>query len=203
MNIKNIVFDVGNVLVHYDPAAIIKQCFPEENEQKQALLVQSIFKQQTWYDLNLGLITEAQAIQRYHNELGIEIAQLRHLVETVKVSLTPLDGINLLQTLHSNDYPLYALTDNTLEIMAYLKKRYDFWPLLQGVVVSADIGYLKPAKEIYQQLLTEYDLVPAQTLFIDDMPKNVEGAIACGLQAIQYLNVDQCIAELRSRGVRV
>ncbi len=197
--VKNIVFDVGNVLVRYDPALIIAKSFPEHPDQNA--LVQGIFKHQTWLDLNLGYITEAQAIQEYHSRLGLEIERLQKLAHITKESLIPVPGsFELLRRLYSN-YPLYALTDNTHEIMAHLQERYDFWPLFKGVVVSAKIGHLKPSKEIFNYLLSTYRLNPAETLFLDDILKNIEGAKLMGMHAIQFENTEQAIAALKDFGV--
>lgn len=202
MEIKNIVFDVGNVLVRYDPASIVSQAFPLHKDK--ASLVQSLFKEKIWYDLNLGYITEEEAIQSYHRQLGITLEDLQSLLVTVKSSLIPIPGtIELLKTLHRADFNIYALTDNTHGIMAYLKERYDFWPLLKGIVVSAEIGHLKPSKEIYHHLLTTYLLKPHETVFIDDIARNVEGAIACGIRAIQFSNIEQCISDLEKMRIRV
>ncbi|MGE3320001.1 MAG: HAD family hydrolase [Candidatus Berkiella sp.] len=196
MTIKNIVFDVGNVLVRWDPQHIINHVFP--NDENAPLLVQNIFRHQTWYDLNLGTINEAQAIDRYHQQLGISQAQLQILLQVVKESLVPVPGsIELLERLSTKPFHLYALTDNTIEIMAYLKNKYTFWPLFKGIVVSAEIGLLKPSREIYHYLLEHHQLKANETVFIDDHPPNVEGAKAVGITAIQFSNSKQCIDALR------
>ncbi len=199
--IKNIVFDVGNVLVRYDPDFIVSCAFPAHEDPKA--LVQGIFKHQTWYELNLGQISEQQAIKEYHSRLGLEIEQLENLAQIVKESLIPIPGsIELLKQLHST-YPLYALTDNTHEIMAYLKQRYDFWPLFNGVVVSASIGHLKPSKEIFHHLLSTYQLVAHETLFLDDIARNVEGARNVGIKAILFENTEQTVNEMKQMGILV
>lgn len=202
MPIKNIVFDVGNVLVRYDPAAIVSEAFPLHEDK--ATLVQSIFKEKIWYDLNLGHISDDEAIQGYHSELGIAIADLQSMLTIVKNSLTPIPGtIELLKALHQAEFDIYALTDNTHSIMAFLKQKYDFWPLLKGVVVSAEIGHLKPSKEIYQHLLQTYLLTPHETVFIDDIARNVEGAMACGIHAIQFNSIEQCMNDLKKMRIKV
>ncbi|MGD9591548.1 MAG: HAD family hydrolase [Candidatus Berkiella sp.] len=201
MKIKNIVFDVGNVLVRYDPTYIIAKSFPAHPDQ--ASLVQGIFKHQTWLDLNLGIISEAQALQEYHERLGLELEHLQQMAHITRESLTPIAGsFELLRRLHTS-YQLYALTDNTHEIMAHLQERYDFWPLFRGVVVSARIGHLKPSREIYDHLLTSYQLNPKETVFMDDMPNNVHGAKEMGMFAIQFENTEQAIAALKELGIKI
>jgi putative hydrolase of the HAD superfamily len=196
MTYKNIVFDVGNVLVRWDPQGIIDHVFPEHTSPHQLML--NIFKDQTWYDLNLGSINEREAIYRYHQQLGIDATQLEYLLQTVKESLSLISGsVELLERLYNKPYNLYALTDNTVEIMAYLKNKYSFWPLFKGIVVSAEIGYLKPSKEIYHYLLEHHKLQAHETVFIDDVSANVEGAKAIGIEAIQFTHIKECIEALR------
>ena len=200
MAIKNIVFDVGNVLVRWDPQGIVERVFDGHANLPQ--LMQEIFKHETWLLLNRGEITEVEAIDRYHQLLKIDKKHLQHLVNVVKDSLTPIEeSIALLENLSHQEFKLYALTDNTHEIMAYLRKRYQFWDHFQGVIVSAEVGYLKPAKEIYEILLSTYQLIPEETVFIDDVPRNVEGAKALGIHGIVFEEPAQCIAHLKKLGV--
>jgi putative hydrolase of the HAD superfamily len=197
MTIKNVVFDVGNVLVRWDPHFIVTNAFPEYDNP--ADLVQKIFKNKTWYNLNLGLISEDEALAQYHQHLGIGIDRLQHMVDVARASLELFPrSVELMKQLESAQFSLFALTDNTHEIIAYLQNKYDFWPMFQGIVVSAQVGHLKPSPEIYQHLLTSYGLKAEETVFIDDHLPNVEGAKAMGIAAIQFQNIEQCIEMLRA-----
>ncbi|MBS0289945.1 MAG: HAD family phosphatase [Proteobacteria bacterium] len=199
MSIKNIVFDVGNVLVRYDPDFIIGKAFPWHPDRAQ--LVQGIFKHETWLALNRGQITEPQALEEYALRLGLEFEQLVSMIQIAKESLTPIAGsVELLRRLHTG-YRLYALTDNTHEIMTYLQMRYDFWPLFKGVVMSAQIGHLKPSQEIFKHLLNTYQLNPNETLFLDDISHNVAAAKNLGFEAIVFENTEQAIAQMKLLGI--
>ncbi len=96
---------------------------------------------------------------------------------------------------------MYALTDNVAEIVEYLKATYKFWPLFDGAVVSAELGVLKPQPEIYQALLSNNGLEASETVFIDDVPYNVEGAKTVGMAGIQFIDLVQCENELRALSV--
>jgi putative hydrolase of the HAD superfamily len=183
--IKNLVFDIGNVLIKWDPKSVLDKVFPHNND-----LFPKIFKHQIWYDLNLGLVTEAEAIEAYHQQLGLEKSKLQQLLFDLKESLIPIDGsLKLLETLHQDGWPLYSVTDNIHEFVSYLKHKYHFWPLFKGVVSSADVKILKPAKEIYEYLLNKYHLKASECLFIDDILDNVLGAQAVGMEAVQFTDV--------------
>jgi putative hydrolase of the HAD superfamily len=200
MAIKNIVFDVGNVLVRWDPLAVVAKMFPGEADPHK--LTQQIFKSEAWHDLNRGKISEIALIKQYHQQMGIELKHLEMLMVAIKESLKPLPGsFELLEDLYQAQFSLYALTDNTHEIMAHLRKQYNFWNRFRGVVVSADVGSLKPEPAIYRYLLDTYQLNPAETLFMDDLPANVAGAEAVGITGICFQSLPQCLQDLHAHGV--
>lgn len=199
--IKHIVFDVGNVLLKWQPSHVVRKLFPEQNTME---LTQTLFKSPVWYDLNLGKISEAEALGIYHETHSIDYEKLNFLLQEIKNSLLPVDNsLDLLSKLYESDYALYALTDNVREIMSYLKGKYTFWDKFKGIVVSAEVGYLKPAPEIYSHLLSTYDINPVEAVFIDDHLPNVDGARLVGMQGIQFINANQCIDELSQLGVNI
>ncbi|GAL06332.1 HAD superfamily hydrolase [Photobacterium aphoticum] len=109
--------------------------------------------------------------------------------------------VDLIERIKAAGYGVYALTDNVHDIVAHLKATYTFWPLFDGATVSAEEGVLKPQPEIYHALLSDYHLAAAETVFIDDMLHNVQGAEAVGMAAIQFVNAAQCEAELKALGL--
>lgn len=199
--IKNIIFDVGNVLVRWDPQAVVARFFPSSRDP--VLLTRQLFRSPTWLALNRGEYTEAEIIQIYHQTLGIEVALLNELMQAIKVALQPIPGsFELLASLYKAGLPLYALTDNTKEIMRYLRQTYHFWHQFTGVVVSAEVGCLKPSPAIYQYLLDKYQLNAAETVFIDDHSPNIAAADQMNMATIQFENTSQCIAALRRLNIR-
>lgn len=198
--IKNIVFDIGNVLVKWNPTYIVSQTFPDH--ENHAALAQQIFKSKLWLDHNYGMFTEEQIIQQYHRTLGIPVVQLNRMMDFVKESQTPVDGSHkLLDKIYDANFPLYALSDNTREIVAYLKKKYNFWHKFTGIVISAEVGSVKPNPEIYHHLLNKYQLNAYETIFIDDIAANIEAAKALKMHGIVFQNTEQCINELRNFNV--
>jgi putative hydrolase of the HAD superfamily len=200
MTVKNIVFDVGNVLVKWAPDEITAKAFPGEPSPEN--LSQRIFKSPIWYDLNLGRLSEVESIKLYNQQLGISIGELEKMMDIVKDSLTPVEGsFELLEEVYRLGIPLYSITDNIKEIVSFLRTKYNFFDKFIGVVVSADIGILKPSEKIYQHLLDQYQLVPGHTVFIDDLFANVEGARRVGMQGIRFSDAAACRDELKRLGV--
>ena len=198
--IKNVVFDVGNVLVRWAPLEIARLTFGDVEDLEQR--ARAVFQSETWLELNKGHLSEQQAKQRYQDTIGLSELECEKLFYYVKQTQLQIYGsVELLKRIKQAGYHVYALTDNVHEIVAYLKKTYDFWPLFEGATVSAELGLLKPQPEIYQSLLTTNKLKAEETVFLDDMPYNVEGAQKEGMAAIQFKDAHQCEQELKAMGL--
>lgn len=199
-NIKNVVFDIGNVVVRWAPLEIVRLTFGNIESAEER--VKSIFQSDTWLELNKGNISESEAKLQYQQLHGLSELDCERLFYYVKRTQILIYGsVDLIKRVKAAGYRVYALTDNVHEIVAYLQDTYKFWNLFEGATVSAEVGLLKPQPEIYQSLLTQYALEASETVFIDDMPYNVEGAETVGMSAIQFANAGQCEADLKSLGL--
>lgn len=198
--IKNVVFDVGNVIVRWAPLEIARLAFGDIDDLESR--ARSIFQSAIWLDLNKGFLSESEAKLRYQRELNLSPLECDRLFYYVKQTQILLHGsVELIERVKRSGYGVYALTDNVVEIVEYLKNTYEFWPLFDGAVVSAELGMLKPQPEIYQALLSENNLKASETVFIDDMPYNVKGAEAVGIAGIQFVDAEQCQNALQRLGV--
>lgn len=190
--IKHIVFDVGNVLVKWAPLEVINSVFPELDPKE---FHQKMYP--TWIDLNLGRLSENEAINQYHTNLGLSKERLSNFMHELKRHQQPLEGsIELLTKLQKLEFNLFSITDNVKEIIEYHRKVSKFPPYFKDIIVSADIGILKPDSRIYRYLLEKHNLNPSETVFIDDILINVEGAIAVGMHAFQFVDYDSCEKQL-------
>lgn len=203
MHIKNIIFDVGNVIVTWSPPTIIKNTFPEYDQLQQESLIDEIFKSETWTHLNLGQLSEKDAKLKFiSNSKILDPLNTDRLFDYIKSTQTLIPGTtDIIKSLHKNDYQLFALTDNIHEIIEYLKEKYNFWKYFQHVIVSAHIGLKKPSKEIFDYALQKNNLLPEETVFIDDYPPNVKSASSLGLHTILFSDAVSCLHELNRLGI--
>jgi putative hydrolase of the HAD superfamily len=200
--IRSVVFDVGNVFVRWSPAEIIRRTFdaPPGSATSQEL-VAAIFRSPLWMALNRGELTQDEAAASYRRELGLDEACTRRLFFHIVDHLDPIEGTELLaRRLRDAGYRVFGLTDNVHEIVAVLRER-TFWGVLEGVVVSAEVGVLKPDPRIYRHLLTRFALVAEETIFLDDHLPNVEGARAVGLEARVFETAARAAEDLRGLGL--
>lgn len=203
MMVKNIVFDIGNVLLKWRPVDIVIKNFPSVLDP--SVLAHKIFDSYIWKDLNLGKITEEDAVKLYYNNLeAVSVQQLTNLMTTVKESLTPVEGsIELLNDIQNLAIPLYSVTDNVKEIMSFIRQKYSFLNSFIDIIVSAEIGVLKPSQTIYMYLINKYQLVPEETVFIDDLHQNVLGAKSVGMRGIHFTSASDCRVKLKQLGIQL
>ena len=203
-DIKNVVFDIGNVVVRWAPVEITRLTFGDTFSDTAALeaRAKSIFQSEIWQNLNKGFISEGEAKSQYQQSLGLSALECERLLYYVKQTQLLIYGsVDLIKRVKAAGYRVFALTDNVHEIVAHLQSTYTFWDLFEGATISAEVGLLKPQPEIYQILLTQFMLEASETVFIDDMPYNVAGAESAGIAGIGFENSCQCEQELKALGL--
>lgn len=183
--LKNIILDMGNVLLDYDPEVILDQVF--DREEDKALIRRELFEGEEWVQGDLGYITNEQ---RYD---GVSKRVPEYLHEKLKVCVNewdicmiPLEGAReFCEYIREHGYGIYVLSNASSEFYQYFFRYYepDFF---DGIVISSEVHIVKPDIRIYEYLLQKYGLEAKECLFIDDRENNVEGALACGMQAHRF-----------------
>lgn len=201
--IKNVVFDVGNVMVRWSPPEIVYRCFalaPESDANLER--AQALFRCETWRRLNLGQLTQAEAELTFQADLGLTADETRDVFFHVMDHQEMIEGtLEIARRLRQAGYRVFALTDNVHEIVAHLKSRHRFWDVFEGAVVSAEIGLMKPDAAIFRHLLQTFGLQPSETVFFDDVQGNIDGARAVGIEARLFTTADKCEQDLRELGL--
>lgn len=197
MGVKNIIFDVGNVLLAWDPERIIQEAF--RNTAWLEKISPQIFRSSHWWAFDQGLVTEEEVKKLIQAQYELPWDLTEHLFLTAKKSLSPkTDSIQLLQELHEQGLNIYCLTNMSEEFFQYLSKAHDFWGMFKHITVSARVKLLKPDPEIYQYVLDHNHLMAHETVLIDDMKDNIDSARAMGLKGIQFINIQDCQKELKA-----
>ena len=196
----NIVFDIGNVLLHWDPRVLYRKIFDSEAE------VEWFLGNVCTSDWNLeqdrgrsfeDAIAEAKARHPDHGE-AIEAYHLRwHETLTHAIEGT----VDILNDLHKQGTPLYAITNWHQDKFRETRLRYPFLGHFRDIVVSGDEKLIKPDPGIYRLLLDRNGLKASQCLFIDDSPKNVAGAEAVGMKAHHFTSPENLRGHLHDLGV--
>jgi len=194
--VRNVIFDFGGVLVNWRPQEIIDS-FYSEPHLREALRTHA-FQHDDWLDMDRGALDEASVARRSAQRMARPESELRALFDHVRAALTPIEPtVALLRELRERDgLKLYALSNMSETIFAYLDGRHDFFKLFDGIVVSAAVKMAKPDPAIYEHLRERFSIDFAESVFIDDLPRNVESARSVGLPAIQFVSTDQVRRDL-------
>jgi putative hydrolase of the HAD superfamily len=196
----NLIFDLGGVVVRWDPAAIIAGVF--QDPKVRATVRQGVFEHADWLELDRGTLGREEAIRRAAQRTGIDPAELTRLLVAVPPSLVPIpQTVELLYRLKARGYPLYCLSNMHVASIEHLEREQKFFEVFTGKVISCRLNLCKPEPAIYRHALETYGLRAEDTVFIDDVGINIEAATKVGLRTIQFRDAAQCERELRALGV--
>ena len=197
MTIRNVVFDAGGVLLEWDPPRVIAEAYPDPNVQAQ--LREFMFEHPDWHEYDRGTLTESAAAEHFARLSGRSPEEIRRLLRLTAESLRPIAGtIRLLEELAAGGVNLYLLSNMPEATYDILIQRHDFFRHFKHLVISGKILMLKPELAIYKHLVETTGIVPAESVFIDDLLRNVVAARESGLAAIQFTTPEACRAELRA-----
>ena len=201
--ISNIVFDMGGVLIRWNPEEMLRQY--ELSPADMAILNRELFKGVEWIQQDRGVLSREAVVRAVCARLP------ENLWEPVKTlvygwhqrHLSPMPHMaELVRELKQNGYHIYLLSNASLALREYFP-RIPGSECFEKLLVSAEEKLLKPSHEIYERLYEKFDLDPAECWFIDDSPANVEGAMQTGMAGcVFYGDVSRLRRELSRAGIR-
>jgi HAD superfamily hydrolase (TIGR01509 family) len=197
MAIRNVVFDAGGVLLEWDPPAIVARLYPDP--ATLARIRAQIFEHPDWHEFDRGTLTAQSAPAHFARLSGRSHEEVRALLRATAESLRPIDGtIRLLEELAAIGVNLFLLSNMPESTFDILVQRHAFFAHFKHLVISGKILLLKPEPAIYRHLVEATGIVPAESVFIDDLLRNVVAARESGLHAIQFTSPEACRGELRT-----
>lgn len=200
---RNIVFDLGGVVVDFAPHDFLLENFCSPSIEKKVYDI--TFGSREWQQLDAGLITRAQgnAIMLDKGEKQGCAFEVQAVLDTWIRSLRARHRtIDLMRRLKKMGYRLYYLSNIPEDALAYLKQK-EFWSLFEGGIASCEVRMNKPDPRIYQLLLKEFDLKASEVIFVDDNGSNVQAAFAHGITSIHYKGASSLYRALNTCGIPV
>jgi len=193
-----IIFDLGGVLIDWNPRYLYRKIF--KSEEEISWFLQNICTPQ-WneqQDAGRSFAEATSELIRKHPDFELAIrAWYDRWQETVGGPIH--DTVEILRSLRDKkQHRLYALTNWSAETFPWAKDNYDFLHWFEGIVVSGEEKTMKPRPEFYQILLDRYQVNPASAIFIDDNLANVEVARAMGIEGIHFTQPVQLRRELKA-----
>jgi 2-haloacid dehalogenase len=200
-SIKAVIFDLGGVLLDWNPRYLYRKMFDDEAAMERFLREVCTM---SWHEANdRGVPFEVTCA-----ELAAEHPEhAEHIwawgTRTEEMVGGPIDGtVEILRQLtDDSSVRLFALTNMEAHTYPLRRERYEFLRWFEGTVVSSAEGVIKPDPRIYEVLLERYGLQPASTLMIDDSPRNIAAARALGIPTVLFESPEALRAELEAVGV--
>jgi 2-haloacid dehalogenase len=199
--VNTIIFDLGNVLIDWNPRYLYRKLFKTEDEVTWFLENICTSEWNDEQDAGRSFEEATQTLVAKHPEWEAPIrAWYARWQETIGGSVT--ETVNILRELKQKQtYPLFALTNWSAETFPWALDTFEFLRWFDGIVVSGLEKSRKPFPEFYKILFDRYKIDPKTALFIDDNIKNIVGAQAVGLQTIHFQSPEQLRKELIHREV--
>ncbi|MBX3571458.1 MAG: HAD family phosphatase [Mesorhizobium sp.] len=198
--IRHIVFDIGKVLIHYDPDLPYSRLIPDA--EKRRWFFENVCTSEWNIEQDRGRAwadAEALLIARHPGEADNIRAFRRHWHEMVPHHYE--DSVALMLGLIEDGRDVTMLTNFAADTFAEARAKFPFLDRPRGVTVSGEIGLIKPDRAIFERHAADFGLDPSASLFIDDSAKNVQGAIDAGWQAVLFEGAEKLEADLRRLGV--
>ncbi len=181
--IRNLIFDLGNVLISFSPSDYLKK--KNYPEQVRNIIMNDIFHSEEWRKLDEGIITIGEAIDSISRKSTLNREEIA-LIFNLRIDIMfPLDGnVRLLPALKKRGFSVYYLSNFHLDTFEVVRNDYFFFRHFDGGVVSAEVKMAKPDIGIYKLLLGKYALNPSECLFIDDVEINIQSAAEAGMKVL-------------------
>ncbi len=198
LEVKNIVFDLGGVLIDWNPRYLYRKVFQTEKEVE--FFVTQVCHSE-WNEQQDGGRPFADAIKeatqrhpKFEKEIHLYFERWSEMIAG------DIGGtVNILKTIHGqNKYSLFALTNWSAETFHFAYDGFDFMKLFRKIIVSGRIHLKKPDPAIFHHLCRECAIQPEESVFIDDAPKNIEAARKLGFLTHHYVSTDSLLSYLKN-----
>lgn len=195
--LKNVVFDIGNVLIEYKPQEFLRMRYGEDPSVGD--LYKSVFCGPEWVELDRGTVLLSEAAGSISRKSTLPYDKvLDALCNWVAYAKEMTETTTLIPALIEKGLRIYYLSNFHSAASRYVFEKFAFFRGFDGGVFSCDCKLLKPDSAIYEKLAGQYGLIPDETLFIDDTPQNARAAEALGWNALVFSGAGELAKKLNT-----
>jgi 2-haloacid dehalogenase len=196
-----IIFDIGGVLLDWNPRYLYRKLFPNDEHGMEHFLAEIDFngwnqQQDAGRPFSVAV---AELCARYPQYCELIRAYDERFPESIQGAIH--GTVDILRCLWMQGFPLFGLSNWPAEKFYLVRPTYEFLAWFQDIVISGEVGVAKPDPRIFQVLLEQVDRPAVECLLIDDSPTNVGAAQALGFQTVHFQSPAQLAAELARRGL--
>jgi len=204
---RTLVFDIGGVVVHWQPLLLMQQLLPDQahDETGARAVAANVFQSFTpggdWSQFDLGRIEPGALALRIAARTGYPLQGLQALIAAIPGHLQPMPAsVALLERVRAAGHRLALLSNMPRPYADHLEAEHDCFSWFEAGVFSGRVGLMKPEPAMFEHASDALALDLDHALFIDDHLGNIEAARACGWQALHFTDAAQCEAELLRAG---
>jgi 2-haloacid dehalogenase len=196
-----VVFDLGGVLINWDPRHLYRKLFAGDENAMEVFLSEVCTVE--WNERQDAGRTFAEAVDELlpHHADKIDLIEAFGQRFDEMIAGTVAGTVDILADLKRAGVPRYALTNWSAETFPPQRDRFPFLSWFDGIVVSGEEGVIKPDPRIFRVLLDRYRIAPEEAVFIDDNPANAAAAAALGIHGIHFRSPDLLRRELETLGL--
>jgi putative hydrolase of the HAD superfamily len=198
--IRNIIFDLGNVLISFRPSEYLeKNNYPPEVRN---VILRDIFGSQEWLLIDNGNLTPEEAIDSITLRSPLKREEIASVFNKRTDIMFPLESnVRLLPELKKRGFKLYYLSNFPSDIFEEIKNGFSFFRYFDGGLISAEVKHSKPDVRFYHILIEKYGIVPEDSLYIDDNESNIITAELLGMQVIHLSDAESLKEKLSESGL--
>lgn len=194
--IKNVILDIGRVLIGFEWMEYIHKLFDDETAQK---VTDALWKTHYWWELDRAVLSEEEILELFYSAGPDVKDEIKEAFDRVGECMTRFEyAIPWIEELKERGYRVFYLSNYSEHLMQANPDVLDFLPHMDGGVFSCYVQLIKPDPEIYRALMDKYDLKAEECLFIDDREDNVVAAMELGMQAIRFEDYAQAREEMEA-----
>jgi 2-haloacid dehalogenase len=190
-----VVFDLGGVLIDWDPRYLYRQLFDDADEMESFLAEVTTAEWNAHQDAGRPWAEAIEILLAEHPERRELIEAFHQRWPEMLAGEVP-GTVDVLADLRATGVRLVALSNWSAEMFPVARERFDFLAWFEGIVISGDVGVNKPDPRIFGHLVERFDIEPAVALFIDDSPANIDAATLLGFRTIQFTSATRLRRDL-------
>lgn len=200
--IKTIIFDIGNVLAKFAWKEYLMDCGYERKVIDK--VANATVNHSLWKELDRNVDIEAELMEQFV-ALDLNVAEeIRDFLEHSHLVVKEYDySLDLIQKLKAKGYQVYLLSNYGGRNFNYAKEQFTFLPYVDGGVISYEVGYVKPENEIFEALITKYQINPSEAVFLDDSEVNINAAARIGFHTIHFQNLETALTRMRKLNIDI
>lgn len=198
--LTTVVFDLGGVLIEWDPRHLYRQLFDDADAMESFLAEVTTAEWNAHQDAGRPWAEAVELLVAEHPERRELIEAFHRRWPEMLAGEIP-GTVDVLADLRAAGVRLVALSNWSAEMFPVARERFDFLAWFEGIVISGDVGVNKPDRRIFEHLAEQFGIEPAATLFIDDSAANIDAAMALGFRAIHFTDAAALRLELVRLGL--